>query len=138
MNSVVINSQLSVTVQFGASAQLAVAFAAQPRPVTVVLPVPAAVSVNFAANKGSNPGGAQPYAAAFIAFEQVAVLSGAQELTLPSPLTDGGGFVLCVNGLRQAVTDYSVADTVLSLSSDLQVIAGDLISLDFYATSSSA
>lgn len=67
-----------------------------------------------------------------LAFEQLTVEDGAQVLTLPYSIDDGTWYLLCINGLRQAVTDYSVTGDLLSLPSGLNVMAGDLISFDFY------
>ena len=66
-----------------------------------------------------------------VAFEELALIDGEQTITLPLPVA-AGWFLLCVNGVRQAVTSYSVSGVELSLPSDLNVLAGDLISLDFY------
>jgi hypothetical protein len=64
-------------------------------------------------------------------FETVALASGAQTFTLPSAVS-AGWCLLCVNGLRQSETGYSVSGATLTLPSTLGVQAGDLISFDYY------
>jgi hypothetical protein len=67
------------------------------------------------------------------AFEQVAPIDGMQTITLPYAIASGW-YMLCVNGLRQAVSAYSVSGTSLNLPTSLNVLTGDLISFDFYPT----
>jgi hypothetical protein len=68
-----------------------------------------------------------------VTFQQVANTSGAQALTLPLAAASGWS-VLCINGLRQSSTQYSVAATSLTLPAALNVMSDDLISLDYIPT----
>lgn len=65
-----------------------------------------------------------------VTFETWALVDGAQTFTLPSPAGSG---LLCINGLRQSAGIYSVSGSLLTLPAALQVLAGDLISFDYYA-----
>ena len=64
-------------------------------------------------------------------FEFFAALDGAQGVPLPYPL-GSGWYLLCINGMRQAPTDYAVSTTQLTLPAELSVLAGDLISFEYY------
>jgi hypothetical protein len=66
-----------------------------------------------------------------VTLEALAPIDGAQTLALPSPYSTGW-FQLCVNGLRQLASQYSVSGSTLTLPDSLHVMTGDQISFDFY------
>jgi hypothetical protein len=70
-------------------------------------------------------------AGALVTFDALAQTDGGQTFTLSSPYS-GGWSGLYVNGLRQSVSQYSVAGSTLSLPADLNVMTGDHISFDYY------
>lgn len=101
----------------------------QAPPINAVITPPAPINVAFTQAQGlPGPPGTIPVG---VSFETVALIDGAQVFTLPSPV-GSGWCLLAINGLRQSVAAYSVTGAILTLPSALQVLAGDLISFDYY------
>ena len=96
--------------------------------INVTVTPPAQINVALSGTQGlTGPPGVN-----LLVFEQVALVDGAQTITLPS--IPSGWCALCINGLRQSVSAYSVTGAVLTLPASLNVLTGDLISFDFTPT----
>ncbi len=76
---------------------------------------------------GTGDGGSS---GALTTFDALAPIDGEQTFALSSPYS-GGWSRLCVNGLRQLGSLYSVSESVLTLLAGLNVVTGDYISFDY-------
>jgi len=128
---------IAVTVAPPAEVNVAVS---QPADVKLTIAAPVEVQVALSGTQGvSGPQGIQgtqgfvglPATNSLQIFEFIALLDGAQAIPLPYPL-GSGWYLLTINGVRQAPTNYTVAGVLLTLPDDLSVFAGDLIAFEYY------
>jgi hypothetical protein len=89
---------------------------------TVTVDISGAVTVQALGTQGP-PGPPGPPIGG-VPYDVLATQTGAQVITLPSP---GTMFMLLINGLRQPQGSASLAGTQLTLTAQLNVVAGDTV-----------